>query len=203
MTGRGGDRAAARGAAGMAWSALLDRDETLLWHGRPEPGLFLHPFHRPQLALGVGLVILAVIWRLALPAGPGPSGHEPAGAGLHLAWLPAITGAALALAAWLGPVIRLHHTRYALTDRRALIVYRWPLLPIRLRAFAITDETVIGYDPTAPSSVGFGFARAPWPPRRLRMVGFERIGDGPEVHALIRGLQTRDRRARQSDPPSG
>ena len=153
----------------------LDPGEQLLWHGRPAPGLTLGRV--AVMRLGVALFFMFNGW-LWLRGGM---------------WL---GFAFLAAALWLvaevtvAPLIQRRLTVYALTNQRALIGALWQGRWLRLRAWNITRNTIVTADESRPwGHVSFAFAPMFWHRARLRSVGFDRIADAAQVHALIQAIQ--------------
>ncbi len=180
------------------WEGILEPGERILWQGAPDPRPRLTPGNLITALFGLVFAGFAVFWMLAaLGAGAGWGAlfglpHLAIGAGL--AWW----------AVW-GRVFRLRRSFYTLTDRRAFIATRWPLLGRRLEIWPIEPGAPITYVPPEdgrPGSVFFATRtvvrshhdpdeRGPWLRRSIerRPVGFEDIPDAEKVLGLIRRIQ--------------
>jgi hypothetical protein len=163
------------GGAAPDWSSALAEGEHLLWQGRPAPGLTLTRDGIVRLVVAVFFLFNGWLWLRY---------------GMWMGF------AFLAAALWLVaevtviPLLRQRATAYALTNRRALILTRWPLLTPRLRGWPITPDTIVTADESRPHGhVSFGFAPLFLSRMRVRTVGFDRIPDAAAVHALIRRIQ--------------
>lgn len=161
--------------ATMDWAIALQPGERLLWQGRPVPGLTLTREGITRLAVAVFFLFNGWLWL---------------GQGLWLGY--AFLAAALWLVAevTLMPLARQRVTAYALTDRRALIRTRWPLLGAHLKSWPLTRDTIVTADQSEPfGHVSFGFVPVFLWRTRVRAVGFDRIPDAARVYALIRRIQ--------------
>ncbi|MCR8548703.1 aspartate carbamoyltransferase catalytic subunit [Salipiger sp. P9] len=174
-------------AAGL--SGLLDPGERLLWQGRPDTTLSFAPLRPAQIVLGLALAAFALFWTgKALPTGGADSLPDRILPLFGLVFLLLGLYAAGGYALW--DRLRRRHSRYLLTDRRALIVTDLPLAGRRLKSCPIGPDTVLERTETPPGTIWFshehrrraqGSTRAP--------IGFERIPDAREVFGRMRAIQ--------------
>ena len=180
------------------WQDYLDPGERILWTGQPEQGL---RFTRQRLFgsfLGLFVLGFALFWTagasggLWMPGGPKLEGS--------LGWffiifplfgLPFI---AIGLYATIGHFFhdaRIRgRTRYALTNRRALIAVASATR--KLTSWPIRPETVIDYQPGQPATIHLAtdVSRDSDGDITRTRVGFDLIADGAQVYRLIRDIQT-------------
>jgi len=190
--------------AGNGWDSVLSPDERLLWQGRPAKGFWQRaaPGPREMALTAVGTVIVA----LALALGQqGWAGYRAGDAGAGIVLGGAGIGVALGLGWIVLPVLaqalRRRGTRYALTNRRALI--ETDFMGRGLAAWPIGEHSPIWRSRgRATASVWFALYRPPPRPMLLRPsgrmsgerpVGFERIERPDDVLALLE--RVRDGRA--------
>ncbi|MEO1468424.1 MAG: hypothetical protein AAFV86_05170 [Pseudomonadota bacterium] len=159
------------------WDSVLDAGERLLWTGRP--GFSLLAFC--AWAFGVGFLAL---W-LALPVMALTAGEVDRTVTIVASVFLVLGG--IALAAQLLSALDWLRMRYALTDRRALILSG--LLSRRLISWPITAESPVEHQQgRRRGSIVFGVDRAPG--KRKRWVGFFHIAEHDTVMRLVRALQT-------------
>jgi hypothetical protein len=184
--------------AGEAWHDYLDPGERLLWTGAPAQGL---RFTRAGAvgSLG-GLLVLAFALFWTAGAGWGLwTGMWREAEGL-LRWflilfpLFGVPFVALGLYSvaghWFTDAARRARTRYALTDRRALIAERG--VARVLTSWPIRPDTVVDYTPGPEATILFAteVTRDSDGDRYTERKGFGRIADGDTVYRLIRQIQT-------------
>ncbi|HHL21691.1 MAG TPA: aspartate carbamoyltransferase catalytic subunit [Aliiroseovarius sp.] len=169
------------------WEGILDKDEEILWQGRPDTAIRIGPANIATMVFGLAFAGFALFWMIMASAAGGAFwmfGLIHFTAGLGLAAGPIL---------W-GPFKR-GRTWYTLTDRRAFIATDLPLKGKQLKSYPITDDTVLDFQPGAPASIHFAreTRRGSKGRRYMVPVGFEFIDDGEEVYRLMRGIQRRDR----------
>ncbi|WP_204115666.1 aspartate carbamoyltransferase catalytic subunit [Shimia biformata] len=165
------------------WQGLLDPGETILWQGRPEPGISCGAGNIMTSAFGLVFAGFALFWMIMASRAGGffwMFGLIHFSVGIGLAFGPFLFGA-----------YRRRHTWYTLTDRRGFVATDLPVVGKRLKSYPIDAGTVIDFLPGPPPSIHFAeeFRRTKNGRRRVP-VGFERIADGTEVYKLMRGIQT-------------
>jgi len=177
----GPEAAAATRAVAEFWERQLGPGERLLWHGTPEPGLALRAHEWPRLVAGLGIMGVALWWLATMVD---PERLRPWGIALLM------LGAVVAVGT---VVLNRHvrrHTRYALTDRSALIATA--ALPgfWRVRRYPVGPGATVSHDARTPGSIWFAseVRRVGTRLGRVR-IGFHRIADAPQVMALIEALR--------------
>lgn len=158
----------------------LPPGETPLWQGRPESGARPDLSKPGEIIFGMGFVAFSLFWmNKAMDSGP-----------IWLAGLPFLAvGLKLALwRAW-GPRLRSKFAHYTLTDRRALVEIRWPLMGSRTQTLTISPATIVDTDGETPATLTL--TQTVTGPRGAtrESLRFERIADGPHVLNLIRDIQ--------------
>ena len=172
------------------WAEYLDPGERVLWTCAP-PGRA--PFHWGNLmgfVVGLGLLFMGIAIISGWADG-GTSGEAPP---FLIGILFAIVGFSLA---FVGPTFtyaRRRRTRYALTDRRGIILHR--LWRLRLREMPVNDTTpvevtygnrgMIWLGPRATASETSSAAGTGLEPGGFV---FSRIPNPKQVHGLIRKIQ--------------
>ncbi|MFO6465805.1 hypothetical protein ACK8OR_15535 [Jannaschia sp. KMU-145] len=165
------------------WDDLLQKGETILWQGRPDPRW------RPDLPIvamaSLGLVFAGVAVAVMV------IGSRTPGPWWLIGVIFLLPGLGLTLWALIGDSVRLAGTVYTLTNRRGFIATEPRIGARRLRSYAITPEEEVELIDGDPPTVLF--AREAWQRRdpdgqtrtRQRRIGFERIAEAAAVHRLI------------------
>lgn len=158
----------------------LPSGEIPLWQGRPESGAPPDLSKPGEIVFGMGFVAFSLFWmNKAMASGP-----------IWLAGLPFLAvGLKLALwRAW-GPRLRAKFAHYTLTDRRAQVDIRWPLMGTRTQVLTISPATIVDTDGGAPATLTL--TQTVTGPRGARRdsLRFERIAEGQRVLNLIRDIQ--------------
>ncbi|MEH7829130.1 hypothetical protein [Gemmobacter denitrificans] len=154
--------------------------ETLLWEGRALPGLRPRIDKPANILFGLAMIAFALFWMDRALRDGGImwlAGLPFLGFGLRMAVVPV----------W-GPRIAARLSRYALTDRRALIETRWPLIGSRWHSMTITPATLVDAD-GSPMTLTLRSALAGPRGTADETLIFHRLDDGAEVLALIRQIQ--------------
>lgn len=200
----GAGQPSARSDAPEGWADWLDPDERVLWQGAPSGRL---RFLRGDVFLalfGCIWIMFALLFTIvsAIAAVGHASGSESVT--VHgdfpgaIYMFPAL-GLAFVAAGFLqtfGPVIwdawRRRRTRYAQTDRRALVVCSLPRRSIE--SFPIHAGSWLEYAPGPEASIHFSREQAffRFDPRHVVKRGFELIPDGDAVYRLVRDIQRQD-----------
>jgi hypothetical protein len=180
------------------WAALLDPGERLLWVGMPAGGLRLTPKGIGTSVFGLFFFGFSVFWTLgaASPLLVGFSGEMPGGFGWFFILFPLFGLPFVAIGAYMlfGHVLhdawRRRRTRYALTDRRAIIT-SWAGRR-SLKSFPIGPGTLIDYQPGPEASLFFATETSVDSDgdRTSERIGFEHIADGEAAYAAVRRIQT-------------
>jgi hypothetical protein len=178
------------------WAPYLDRDENLLWRGAPSTA----PTARiPDVVLfATGLVLSWTGARHAIWPGFAEIRSFDAVVDPHssqarlLVWGMLAVGLHLAFGRRIVSYLGRRGTRYALTDRRALIATSF--LGRRLRSCPILAGTPVEFEPGTLSTIVFATDTGPDGERDVmrERIAFERIEDGERVWTLVRGVQAAD-----------
>lgn len=171
---------------GDAWAGILDRDERIIWQGRPDGAIV---FRAPQLVgliFGAAFAGFALIWMIVA-----------AQAGGYF-WMFGLLHFAVGIAVGIGGLfldrLRRRRSVYSLSNKRAFIASDMPLMGRRLKSFPITAETVLETDGNDPATIYFASETRRHHTRRgsrtsTMPIGFVRIDDGANVYALLRKIQ--------------
>ncbi|MGB7262895.1 MAG: hypothetical protein WBC68_12560 [Albidovulum sp.] len=180
------------------WQQLLDPDEQLLWVGTPMSGIRLTPKAIGGSVFGLFFLGFAIFWTLgaASPILQGFTGEMPKGLGWFFMVFPLFGLPFIAMGYYM--VIGQHfrdarlrrHTRYALTNRRALIT-NWAGKR-SLKSFPIVPNTIIDYQPGPEATIYFAteVSKDSDGDTSHERIGFEHIRDGEAAYAAIRSIQT-------------
>ncbi|SEP80012.1 hypothetical protein [Thalassovita taeanensis] len=176
------------------WENILNRDEVILWQGRPDTALALTLPKLGSALFGIAFAGFALFW-MVMAARSG--GFFWAFGLIHFC-----AGLGIVFTTVLGGPLRRRNSWYTLSNQRAFIATDMPLRGKRLRSFPITADTRLSLTDTTPGTVWF----ATQPRRGNRgntgnsRIGFHRIPDAPEVYRLMRDIQRTERQAdRQKD----
>jgi hypothetical protein len=159
----------------------LDPGERVLWQGRPSAALHVGMRQAMKLAGGLfGLMLfLYLVRRLNMQVAP-----------FWDVWVIVLTVffASIPLDVLRGAWLR-RRTRYALTDRRALIAVDYPVWGRLVRSVPLTAQTRVDYlQGRNRATLTFPLPRR-WPGFGAPQAGFERIADGAAVFARIGRVQ--------------
>ncbi|AUQ75659.1 aspartate carbamoyltransferase catalytic subunit [Phaeobacter piscinae] len=166
------------------WTGILDDGEEIIWQGRPDGAIALRPASLFQAAFGLFFSGFALFWMLGAFKSGGSSWmfgllHFSVGLGIifHAVF-------------WSSYVRR--NSWYTLTDRRALIGTRLPLLGRKLKSYPLTGSTPLELVDGQPASVFFAERTKRGENGSTTVaVGFERIAEGREVYRMMRDVQAR------------
>lgn len=168
------------------WTPYLDPGERLIWTGQPSDRLRVRPTDFFMVPFSLFWGGFAIFWEVSAIVMGAPwfmvlFGLPFVAIGLYL-----IAGRFF----WDTYVRR--HTRYALTDKRAIVARsHWGR---SLESYPIRPEAEIHYLPGPEASIFFdrtvrGAGRPHGPGRRTIRHGFEFIADGEHVYRLVRAVQ--------------
>jgi hypothetical protein len=173
------------------WAPYLDEGEVLLWEGSPSPRVHLTFDLRMIITSVFGLIFtgvsIAMLWMHI------EEGRLP-GVLFSIPFLAA--GLFFFGGRHLWDAYRRSRTRYALTDRRALIARSRPERSIR--TYPILEDAPLEIRPGPLATIIFAAEVRRAPKGHLRQIeqGFELIPEGDHVFRLLQQI----RRARTSDP---
>ncbi|MGH1367836.1 MAG: hypothetical protein ACRBCL_04410 [Maritimibacter sp.] len=169
------------------WPALIEPDEKLIWHGRPDQGFFLPLYRARDVVFGFVVLVISTVTLIASIM----SGRlEQAG----LISIVAVVGFCLFTIPLMADTLRARRSYYALTSHRAVIALA------RRGAFVfktvvLAEARNITLENAKPPSVYFSektvrllsFGSSTLK-RKTVPDGFERIKDGLEVYQLMHNL---------------
>jgi len=177
-------------SASNTWEDYLDTDEKLLWKGAPAKGLRLSGSGLVLSFFGFFFLAFALFWIGMAASMNGGSGME---AVFPLFGVPfVLIGLWLVAGHWFFDAYKRKHSRYALTNKRALIartVYgrRMERYPIersnQIRLISGKLDTVYFAQKTYRSKNG----------TQVKNIGFRFIHDGQAVYDLLRKVQADDK----------
>ncbi|MEO0773889.1 MAG: aspartate carbamoyltransferase catalytic subunit [Pseudomonadota bacterium] len=166
------------------WEGILDKDEQILWQGRPDAQVRLRASKLVGVVFGLFFAGFALFWMIMASFAGG------------FFWMFGLlhffVGLGVAAGSLYGSSWRRKYSWYTLTDRRAFIATDMPFSGRSLKSYPITRDTVLDFDGGDPATIHFNHEM-----RRRKngsykvAVGFERIQDGAEVYRLMRGIQER------------
>ncbi len=176
------------------WEDFFHGRETLLWEGKPEPGIqkklgviFLSVFGLPFLMSGIGSFVGGLSALLT-----GSFGGIGTGFFMIFFSLPFMAvGFGLVFGTWIASYYAHQFTRYALSNKRAYIATSWwwhtmqsyPITPDS--EFELVEgrfDTVYFFSKTTKDSDG---------DRREKKIGFQYIKDGMAVYKLLLDVQAK------------
>lgn len=170
------------------WEAYLDEDETILWTGAPRPGLSFKPSDILLSGFGLFFFGFAVFWTVMA----GSMGSETGVFGLisPLFGVPFIlVGGYLLFGRFFWEAYVRGNTRYALTNRRAIVATS--AMRRTMKSYPITRASEIELEYGPPDTVNFAsrFVRTKRGGHSVA-IGFERIEDGAHVYRLLRRVRS-------------
>lgn len=164
------------------WDGILQPGEQILWQGRPTPRLRFVPRQIPRILFGLAFTGFSVFWM---------SKAMQSGGGFWMFGLIFFfVGLSQTARAIAGDGLLHRFTTYTLTNRRAFIATKAPIIGKRLQSYPITATTPIDFRNDDPPSIHFATTRmAGRFGSQTQSAGFEHIEDGQHVLALIRKVQ--------------
>lgn len=161
------------------WTEDLEEGEKLLWQGRPGIGIIFSAHHYLFAAI---ITILSSVHYFYSNA------REPYFTGISLSYVILFLVLAGAL---LWPSIIRHHSRYAVTNKRALIAAQKPFHQTQITSYPAQDWTPLVLAGKAPSNLYFTSRKilALRAADRNVQVGFEQISNGNDVHKIMQDVQ--------------
>ena len=160
----------------------LKRDEVILWQGRPAysfaPGVF-----------AVFPVLFGLVWT-------GFSGYAvyrtlEGGAFFTVGIIFMAVGIHVVLHALFKGMLIRRWSHYALTNYRAFVLIKHPLLGVDTTDWPINHQTKLRHNNRAPMTITFANAPRRFFGRKQRVIGFEHIEDGLSVYRVM--MDVRDR----------
>ena len=179
------------------WGAYLDRDEKLLWEGAPATGLRFRASDLGKSVFGLFFLGFSIFWvagASSVTSGFHTSGLAAGPEGVFqffpLFGLPfVLVGAYMVFGQYLWNAYVRGKTRYALTDRRAIIAKS--ALGRSLKSWPINKRTRLELIPGDESTIWFAEEERRGNKGRRYTVkkGFEYITGGDQVYRLMREVQ--------------
>ncbi len=172
------------------WEPYLDRGEKILWEGAPVGGIRFRASDIFTSLFGLVFGGFAIFWITMASVitskgnAPGPFSFFP------LFGLPFLAvGAYLAFGRFFWKAYKRSKTRYALTDKRAIVATS--AFGRKLKSYPITAGTRLDYEPGDPATIWFAEEERRGSKGRRYTVkhGFEYILDGDDVYRLMRQIQ--------------
>ena len=165
------------------WEKLLDRDEKIIWQGRPDGEFSVEGISIVMIVFGIVFSIFAMFWMVMA---------SQAGILFSLFGLPFVAAGIFLIAnAVFGRTFRRRHSWYTLTNKRAFIATNFPVGGRRLKSYPITEENQLELVDGDFSSIYFAKETKRGQNGTFETsIGFERLADGRDVYSLMWGMQT-------------
>lgn len=163
------------------WAEVLEDDERLLWQGRPGIGIVVSTFQ--YLVMATFLLSVTNIYYFS--GGP-PEKHALAVNLFYIAYFVSIVLYVL----W--PSFVRSRSRYAVTNKRALIAMNKPFAQAQITSYPAQNWTPLVLTDKHPSNLYFTSRElfALRAANRHKKVGFEQISDGNDVHKVMQDVQS-------------
>lgn len=174
------------------WEDILDKDEKILWQGRPDAGIHLKIGNIATFGFGLVFAGFALFWMIMAAQG---------GGGL---WMFGLIHFSVGISMSFGPVFWSAYTRrhswYTLTNGRAFIAVDTPIKGRSLKSYPINQDTVLEYNQGPLATIYFSeiIKRGNKGRRYSVQIGFERISEGDEVYRLMRRVQYDAKQAQET-----
>ena len=165
------------------WKGILEKDEEILWQGRPDGTFHLKPDSIFVSVFGVFFAGFALFWMVGVAAAAG-----------GMFWSFGLIHFSVGVALIIGPnfwsAYRRRHSWYTLTNTRAFIATDMPLLGRKLKSYPIEPGAVLELIDTQPPSVKFAKETRRGKNSTYQVaIGFDRIIDARDVYKMMRGIQ--------------
>jgi len=164
------------------WEGILDKDEDIVWQGRPDGKLVWRIGNIVTLMFGIFFAGFALFWMvLASTAG----GYFWMFGLIHF-----FVGVGVGFGAIFWSAYSRRNSWYTLTNKRAFIATEIPFQGRRIKSYPIEDNTMLEFDGNEPASIYFATeVRRGQNSSRTVKIGFERIENGRDVYAKFREVQ--------------
>ncbi|NJM82096.1 MAG: hypothetical protein HC844_06035 [Tabrizicola sp.] len=180
------------------WSAWIGPDETLLWHGQPEPDTRVRLGHIVLALFGAPFLVvgLYVLWGGIQSVVTLPVTLSRLAMGLFLLGfsVPFVgAGAAMTFGPHLAARYAHRRVRYAVTNRAVYVGTRW-WKPV-LSAYPVQPDAAVSYEAdgkTGTVAVQVGYERDADGDKVTKKVKLEGIADAVDVYHLLRRIQGND-----------
>lgn len=174
-------------SAPQGWEGILDRDEQILWQGRPDQDFHMAAGQIFAAIFGLFFAGFALFWMVMASRGGGPMwmfGLIHFSVGVYMVWW-SIYGATYSR----------RNTWYTLTDKRAFIATDFLTKGRELNSYPITADMRFRFHEGELSTIHFAQERRKGSKGRSYTVdvGFERIDEGEKVLKLMHKIQDRER----------
>lgn len=183
--------------ADSGWAPYLEPGERIVWQGRPAAGIRLTAAGLAQSAFGLFFFGFSVFWITAAASGASQAADKGNGAfGLFpLFGVPFVAvGFYLLIGHWFWDAWQRRHSRYALTNRRAIIARSG--FGRALTSHRITKDTPLTFVEHRPGEVSIIYDRRESRGQRgtvsVTPVGFRHALAGPDLFARFSELQRQD-----------
>lgn len=174
------------------WAGILRDGEIILWQGRPDPGLYIHPSRRRTFTTGLLFTAFGLIFAFI--------GAAAAGLFFMLfSLLFVLAGLAIVAHGGPWPTYLRRHSYYTLTNQRAIIGIAVPWMERRLKTFDLDPKKAYELLPGTPGSIIFDYEDQGVEvndEKQLYAVGFMRFAEAEKVWALIEDVRQANRAAR-------
>ncbi len=165
------------------WEGIFEKDEKILWQGRPDTAVHIGSRDIPRMAFGSVFAGFALFWMI---------GAAAAGGGNF--WMFGLLHFSIGLLLAFGPIFwgpyRRRHTWYTLTNKHAYIATDLPVFGRKLKSYPVTRDMPLELEKSDFPTVYFA---EEWKQRKngsyRHRIGFENIADGLTVYGLLRDIQ--------------
>ncbi|MEM9139721.1 MAG: aspartate carbamoyltransferase catalytic subunit [Pseudomonadota bacterium] len=178
-----------------SWERYLDRDEKLVWEGEPSAGIRVRGADILQSVFGLFFGGFAIFWVTMASGMSAGRSFQSGGIDMFATVFPLfgvpfiLVGAYMVFGQYLWKAYVRGRTRYALTNKRAIIAKS--ALGRSLKSWPIDGTTRLELQPGREATIWFAEEQRRGSKGRRYSVkkGFEYIPDGEEVYRLMRRIQ--------------
>lgn len=164
------------------WEGILDKEETIIWQGRPDGRIVMRITNIAGFVFGLFFAGFALFWMIMASSAGG------------VFWMFGLIHFAVGLGVSFGAVFWSAYKRrnswYTLTNQRAFIAANLPLVGRKLKSYPINSDTMLEFLDDTPATINFAteLRRGKNSTHRVS-IGFERIENGRDVYAKFREVQ--------------
>lgn len=155
--------------------------ESIRWQGRPAPGVRPRTDKPGQILFGLAFTAFALFWMRKA----GEDGGLAALFGLPFLFV------GLRLSAWYAwePRLRAKFAHYTVTNRRAIVETRWPLLGVRVQDMTLTPDTIIDTDGEDPATISLRQSQTGPRGTRVGQLVLSHVSPGFDAIQALRNAQ--------------
>ncbi len=136
------------------WDGILRHNETVLWQGKPDDGVFLESSRRLTFFTGAAMFVIGLLMAIAVLVMSSGQKNGPDWVFALFFFVFLLFSGGLALGQLYWPAYKRRHTFYTLTSQRGILGVDLPYGSRCLQTYDISADQAYEYRPAAPGAPG-------------------------------------------------